>query len=100
MKTSLSSPERGIVRLVGSFDNWAEGALSWGIDLGSGRLRTDGLYKPGYGARVQQHLQTQVIFLEFDVPILVRQLRSHVSSTPSLGIHSIGWDIAVTSPVP
>ncbi len=84
-----------------SVDNWAAGGIVLGIDLGSGRLRTDGLYKPGYGGRVQQHPQTQVIFSGFEVPYfgeavaLARKFHTFLG-----GIHSIGWDIAVTEAGP
>jgi hypothetical protein len=84
-----------------SIDNWSAGGILVGIDLESGRLRAEGLYKPGYGGKVTRHPQTGVLFSGFEVPCfsdavqLVAKLHGYL-----YGVHSIGWDIAITDAGP
>lgn len=85
-----------------SLDNWTAGGILVGIDLASGRLREEGVYKPGHGGTVRQHPQTGVRFSGFEIPYfhdavkLARSLHGYL-----YGVHSIGWDIAImeTGPI-
>lgn len=84
-----------------SLDNWTAGGILVGIDVATGRLREEGVYKPGYGGRVRQHPETQVVFSSFEIPYfqdavkLVMKLHEYL-----YGIHSVGWDVAITAAGP
>jgi hypothetical protein len=79
-------------------DNWASGGIVVSIDISTGRLGKFGFFKPGYsGGRVEVHPDSGVRFNGYELPYfqesleMVSQLHRHL-----YGIHSIGWDIAVT----
>lgn len=78
-------------------DNWASGGIVVGIDLETGKLHKEGLFKPGYGGRVEKHPNTGILLNGFEIPFfregveLALQLHSYL-----YGIHSVGWDIAIT----
>ena len=78
-------------------DNWASGGIVIGIDLATGKLVGDGVFKYGYGGRVQQHPDTGVQLDGFEIPFfseavkLASELHSYL-----YGIHSVGWDVAIT----
>ena len=78
-------------------DNWAAGGLIVRIDLGSGELRRDGFFRPGYGGRTGIHPDSGVIFDGFRIPCfsdamaMVARLHEYFAH-----IHSIGWDVAIT----
>lgn len=78
-------------------DNWASGGIVIGIDLTTGKLVGDGVFKYGYGGRVQEHPDTGVKLDGFEIPFfheavkLTCELHSYL-----YGIHSVGWDIAIT----
>jgi hypothetical protein len=84
-----------------SVDNWGAGGVGVAIDLITGRLRAEGLMKPGYGGRVLYHPNTRVPFADFQIPYfqeavdLVCRLHRYF-----YGIHSIGWDICITEAGP
>jgi hypothetical protein len=67
------------------------------VDPVRGSLRGDGYFKPGYGGRAAQHPNSGVVFDGFQIPYfreaveLVSQLHRHLR-----GVHSIGWDVAIT----
>lgn len=80
-----------------SVDNWAAGGIVVGIDLETGKLNTEGLFKPGYGGRVEKHPDTDVILKDFQIPFFSESVRLTLNLHSYLyGIHSIGWDIAIT----
>jgi hypothetical protein len=80
-----------------SVDNWASGGVVIGINLETGKLRKEGFLKPGYGGRVQQHPDSGITLEGFQIPFfpesidMVCQLHRYF-----YGVHSIGWDIAIT----
>jgi hypothetical protein len=85
-----------------SQDNWAAGGIIVRIDLATGRLHDEGLFKPGYGGRVREHPQTHVSFSGFEIPYFHDAVKLATKLHEYLyGIHSIGWDIAIaeTGPV-
>jgi hypothetical protein len=80
-----------------SVDNWASGGIVIAIDLESGRLVGDGFFKPGYGGRVQTHPDTGVVLNEFQIPFFKESIETTCRlHTYLYGVHSIGWDIAIT----
>ncbi len=77
-------------------DNWTAGGILVGIDLETGRLRSEGMYKPGYGGKITCHPQSGITFAGFEVPYffqaveLVTDIHQYLYS-----VHSIGWDVAI-----
>lgn len=82
-------------------DNGGAGGILVGIDLQTGRLQKEGFYKPGFGTRIEKHPDTGIILKDFQIPFfnqcveLVRKIHGYF-----YGVHSIGWDIAITSEGP
>ncbi len=80
-----------------SVDNWAAGGIVVGVDMKTGNLTGEGLFKPGYGGRVTNHPDTGVKLDGFQIPFFhegvkkVCELHSYL-----YGIHSVGWDVAIT----
>lgn len=78
-------------------DNWAAGGIVVGIDMETGKLIGDGLFKPGYGGRVKEHPNSGILLDGFQIPFfhecvkVVSELHGYL-----YGIHSIGWDVAIT----
>lgn len=80
-----------------SVDNWAAGGIVVGIDLDTGKLRKEGIFKPGYGGRVERHPDTGVALEGFEIPYFQKSIELACSLHRCLyGIHSVGWDIAIT----
>lgn len=78
-------------------DNWAAGGLIVKIDLGSGELRGEGFFKPGYGGRTGVHPDSGVLFDGFRIPFFAEAIAMVVCLHEYLPqIHSIGWDVAIT----
>lgn len=83
------------------FDNWAGGGIGVGIDVKSGKLNEEGTFRLGFGGRVKAHPETGVQFASYEIPYyqqaakLVQELHSFF-----YGVHSIGWDIAITEKGP
>jgi hypothetical protein len=78
-------------------DNWNAGGIAVAIDLETGMLREEGFAKPDHGGRTTRHPETGVVFLGYQLPFfkesvdMVCRLHRYL-----YGIHSIGWDVAVT----
>ncbi len=84
-----------------SMDNWGAGGILVGLDLASGRLREEGIFKSGYGGRVREHPQTGVAFASFEIPYFHDAISLAMKLHECLyGIHSIGWDLAITEDGP
>ena len=83
------------------FDNWAGGGIGVGIDVETGKLHEEGTFRLGFGGRVKAHPESGVQFSTFEIPYyresaeMVRQLHTFF-----YGVHSIGWDIAITEKGP
>lgn len=77
-------------------DNWAVGGLVVGIEE-AGYLKEFGFYKPGKGGKMASHPDTHVEFAKFQIPMYQEALalacRAHKYF---YGVHSIGWDVAIT----
>src|SRR5690606_22779383 len=80
-----------------SKDNWSAGGILVRVNPDTGVVQGEGFMKPDFGRRVDRHPDTQVLLDGFVVPefdhavALVKKFHSHLS-----GIHSIGWDMAIT----
>jgi hypothetical protein len=84
-----------------SVDNWAAGGLIVRIDLGSGELRGEGFFKPGYGGRTSVHPDSGVVFDGWRIPFFREAMSMVVRMHEYLpGIHSVGWDVAITGDGP
>ena len=82
-------------------DNWAAGGLSIGVDAEKGVLRKYGFYKPGHGTKAIEHPDSHIIFENYRIPYLKEAIEQAISFHRHLyGIHSIGWDIAITEEGP
>lgn len=81
-------------------DNWAKGGIQAAVDS-EGRLSEYGFYKPGYGGKTKFHPDSHIEFHSFIVPYYAEALQ-HVKTFHRRlsGIHSIGWDVAITSQGP
>jgi hypothetical protein len=82
---------------MSNVDNWGIGGIAVGIDLETGTLRKHGFYKPKYGRLVDEHPDTNVVFEGFTIPFFKESLAMVSSMHGYLyGLHSIGWDVAVS----
>ncbi len=82
-------------------DNWCSGGIAVGIDKDSGILQKYGFFNPKYGRKVTCHPDTNVPLEGFSIPYYhdavqtARQLHLFF-----YGLHSVGWDIAITQDGP
>lgn len=78
-------------------DNWARGGIVVGIDE-KGTLMRYGFYKPGYGTKTEKHPNSGFVFEGYKIPFF-NELKKQVKTFHSkiCGIHSIGWDVAITN---
>jgi hypothetical protein len=82
-------------------DNWVSGGLFGVVDRETGRLAKEFMFQPGCGGIVTKHPQSGVVFEGFEIPYFKEAVRMAVELHSFLyGIHSIGWDIAVTKDGP
>jgi hypothetical protein len=80
-----------------SMDNGDCGGIQAGIDLTSGQVCTEAICKSGHGGQVQQHPDTKVPLYGFEIPYFHDAVQLATDLHGYLyGIHSIGWDIAIT----
>jgi len=82
-------------------DNSAAGGISVGVKLETGELFETGIYQPGLGQTTKQHPNTEVKFAGFVVPYFAEAMQLAIEAHDFLyGVHSIGWDIAITQKGP
>lgn len=82
-------------------DNWASGGLSIGIDIEKACLRKYGYYKPGFGTKTTEHPDSKISFEGYVIPFMVDAVNEACRFHQVLsGVHSIGWDIAITEDGP
>jgi hypothetical protein len=78
-------------------DNLSQGGILVGINTETGKLQEYGMHLPQFGTRRRQHPQSAIVFSEFQVPFFSESIESVLRFHRLLyGIHSIGWDVAVT----
>lgn len=78
-------------------DNLATGGVFVRIDPDGGRLMADGFQQPRFGRRSTRHPDTGIVFEGFPLPYFDEAV-AVVTRFHALveGIHSIGWDVAIT----
>jgi hypothetical protein len=82
-------------------DNWASGGLLGVVDRETGRLTKEFKYRPGIGGIAVKHPQSGVVFEGYEIPYFKEAVRMVVELHSFLyGIHSIGWDVAITKDGP
>ena len=77
-------------------DNFSTGGIVVGIDLETGKLKSRGFFKPGYGTTVDHHPLTQLKFADFAVPYwpeIIKLLQS--AQKAFYHLNCVGWDVAV-----
>ncbi|MCX5752635.1 MAG: hypothetical protein NTW97_03180 [Candidatus Krumholzibacteria bacterium] len=78
-------------------DNWASGGLLGVVDRETGRLTREFKYRPGCGGIAVKHPQSGIVFEGFEIPYFKEAVRMAIELHSFLyGIHSIGWDVAIT----
>ena len=87
---------------TGDVDNWAKGGLAVGIN-DDGSLTKYGFYKPhlGVGLKADTHPDTGIIFADFKIEHY-DEIKEFVKRAHACfyGIHSIGWDLAISEKGP
>ena len=84
-----------------TIDNWAKGGLVIEIDSDKCTLGKYGWYKASYGTKTKSHPDTGVVFEGHYVPFLHEAIEDAKKFHRCLpGLHSIGWDIAITEDGP
>ncbi|MHC4553591.1 MAG: sugar-transfer associated ATP-grasp domain-containing protein, partial [Planctomycetota bacterium] len=80
-----------------SRDNLSAGGIAVGLDIETGRLSDWGFFKPGFGKRIKTHPDTGFEFADFRLP-LFQEACQMVCRLHEMfyGVHSIGWDVAIT----
>lgn len=85
---------------TGNVDNWASGGIAIGVEK-NGFLKKEGYYKPPFGTKTSIHPDTNVVFEKFQIPNFQEALDLACNAHNLFyGIHSIGWDIALTTDGP
>jgi hypothetical protein len=80
-----------------SVDNWGAGGIAVPINIETGTLGEAGVYKPGYGGRTKVHPDSGITLLGYPIPYFTESVELACACHRYFyGVHSIGWDIAVT----
>ena len=78
-------------------DNLATGGVAVGLKIGTGQLLPQGIFKPGFGKWAVRHPETGFLFEGAKVPYFKEAVEMACSLHRYFyGIHSIGWDVAIT----
>lgn len=82
-------------------DNWSSGGITTGINIEDGTLEKWGLLKPGLGTKSDRHPNSKIVFEGYKLPFWTEAVelakRAHQLF---YGLHSIGWDICMTTEGP
>ena len=80
----------------GKVDNVAKGGIAVGIKK-DGYLHEYGYYKPEFGTKTHMHPDSKIEFKTFQIPYYDQAVELAVFAHKYFyGLHSIGWDIAIT----
>lgn len=83
------------------WDNLTTGGISVPICIETGKLGKTGMFRPDFGRKVECHPDTGVRFEAFVVPYFAESVRQAILLHRFFyGLHSIGWDIAITEDGP
>lgn len=79
-------------------DNCSSGGITTGINIENGTLEKWGVYKPEFGAKVDKHPNSLILFEGHKLPHW-EEIIQYVKKAHLLfyGLHSIGWDVAITT---
>ena len=78
-------------------DNSASGGFAVGVELATGKLQAEGIYQPGIGGKTKRHPDTNMEIDGFEIPCFNEAIRLACALHEFFyGVHSIGWDIAIT----
>ena len=79
-------------------DNTARGGLFVMVDLERGVLKGDGFFWPEHGTRTDRHPDTELVFEGRQLPFLrdAVSLACRLHEQVLYGLHSIGWDLALS----
>jgi hypothetical protein len=83
------------------WDNWSSGGIGVGMNIETGRLNKKGMFRSCKEGMISEHPETKVRFDTFKIPFyreaaeLVKELHTFF-----YGVHSIGWDVAITEKGP
>lgn len=78
-------------------DNWNAGGIAVAVDKETGRLREYGVQKSCYGKRADVHPDTGITFSGYQIPFYKESVEMVKTVHRYLyGMHSIGWDVAIT----
>lgn len=78
-------------------DNWNAGGIAVAVDMPTGRLRDYGVQKSCYGKRAHIHPDTGITFAGYQIPFFKEAVEMVSSAHRYIyGMHSIGWDVAIT----
>ena len=84
-----------------SVDNYSAGGIAIGVNPATGELHEYGQGKPGAVGRVYVHPDTGVVFSSFRIPHFQQCIGMVCNVHRYLyGLHSIGWDVAITESGP
>lgn len=82
-------------------DNWNAGGIAVAVDMNTGTLRQHGIMKACFGRRTDIHPDTQIEFLGYPIPFFQESVELVCNVHRYLyGMHSIGWDVAITEDGP
>ena len=83
-------------------DNGSQGGIMVNINLETGYLAEDGYIEPQFNGRiVHEHPDTGVVFSTFKIPYFKDACKQAIYFHSKLkDIHSIGWDVVITSEGP
>ncbi len=79
------------------YDNWSTGGIAVAVDTETGKLKKHGFFHPRYGRMVTEHPDTKITFEGFEIPNFLQALQMAAKLHRFFyGLHSVGWDIAIT----
>lgn len=83
------------------WDNWSSGGIGVGMNIETGRLNREGMFRSCGSGMISEHPETKVRFETFEIPFyrkaaeMVKELHAFF-----YGVHSIGWDVAIAEKGP
>lgn len=82
-------------------DNWSAGGMTVGIDIEKGTLKKYALRRPEFAEKFERHPDTQAVFENFEIPLYDQVVQAAIEAHKMFyGLHSVGWDIAITEDGP
>lgn len=76
-------------------DNTSQGGIAIGFDSKTGQLNEYGYFKPEFGLRTNIHPNSGIEFSKYKIPHIEEAVKQAKYFHSFIGLHSIGWDIAI-----